>query len=85
VYTSVTVVGETGSPVSDATVQVTTMLPDSSTASDSGITGSDGTVTFKVKSQQSGTYTSEVTDVTHAALTYDWNANVATSQTLSVP
>ena len=85
VYTRVTIVDESDSPVSDATVYLTTTLPDGSTVSDSGATGSDGTVTFSVKSQQTGTYTSEVTDVTHASLTYDPAANVETSESLTVP
>jgi len=83
IYTWVTIVDESG-PVSDATVYLKTTLPDS-TVSVSGLTGSDGTVTFKLKSRQSGTYTSEVTDVTHASLTYDSSLNVETSDTLVVP
>jgi len=85
VNTSVTVVDDSGNPVSDATVYVTTTLPDGSTVSDSGITGSDGTLTLKAKSRQTGTYTSEVTNVTHASLTYDAGANTETSETLDVP
>jgi len=85
VYTKVTIVDESGYPVSDATVYLTTMLPDGSTVSDSGITGGDGTMTFSVKSQQTGTYTSEVTDVIHASLTYDSAANLETSESLTVP
>ena len=85
VYTKVTIVDESDYPVSEATVYLTTTLPDDSTVSDSGITGSDGTVTFSVKSQQTGTYTSEVTDVIHASLTYDPRANVETSKSPTVP
>ena len=85
VYTSVTIVDESNNPVSEATVYLTTTLPDGSTVSDSGITGSDGTVTFSVKSRQNGTYASEVTSVTHASLTYDPVANFETSESLSVP
>jgi Zn-dependent metalloprotease len=85
VYTEVTIVDEGGAPVSDATVYLTTTLPDDSTASGSGVTGTDGTVTFRVKSKQTGTYVSEVTDVTHASLSYDSAANVETSESLTVP
>jgi PKD repeat protein len=85
VYTQVTIVDDTGSVVSDATVDVTTTLPDGSPVSDSGVTGSDGTATLKAKYRQTGTYTSEVTNVTHGSLTYDPNANVETSETLTVP
>ncbi|MGB2865769.1 MAG: S8 family serine peptidase [Sedimentisphaerales bacterium] len=83
IYTSVTIVGEAG-PVSDATVYLTTTLEES-TDSTTGITGSDGTVTFKLKSRQTGTYTSEVTNVTHASLTYEPSLNVKTNFSLTVP
>ena len=85
VYTSVTIVDESNNPVSEATVYLTTTLPHGSTVSDSGIAGSDGTMTFSVKSQQTGTYTSEVTDVIHSSLTYDSAANLDTSESLTVP
>ena len=84
IYTSVTIVGTEGS-VSDATVYLTTMLPDGSTTSGSGTTGSDGSVTFKLKSRQTGTYTSVVDDVTHASLTYDSGADEETIGSVLVP
>ena len=82
IYTQVTVVDENSEPVSDATVHVTTTLPDSTTVSGSGLTGSDGIVIFKSKSRQTGTYRSEVTNVTHASLTWD---GVEASDTQPVP
>jgi hypothetical protein len=85
VNTQVAVVDGAGSPVSDATLFVTTKLPDGSTSFDSGLTGSDGTVVIKMKTRQPGTYTSEVTNVTHASFSYDSSANVETSETLAVP
>ncbi|HEY64927.1 MAG TPA: S8 family serine peptidase [Caldilineae bacterium] len=85
VYTQVIIEDEAGNPVSEAIVYVTTTLPDGSTVSDSGTTGSDGGVTFNVRSQQTGTYTSEVTGVTHDSLTYDPAANVESSESLVVP
>ncbi len=57
---------------------------DDSTVSDSGFAGSDGSVTFKTKSRQTGTYTSEVTDVTHASLTYDPDGEIETSDSITV-
>jgi subtilisin len=84
VYTTVTIVDESGSPVPSATVDLTMTLPDGS-ASGYGTTSTDGTVTFKLKSRQTGTYTSEVTNVTHATLTYDSSANVETKDSLPVP
>jgi len=78
IHTEVTILDESNNPVPDATVYLKTTLPNSSTGYGSGATGLDGTVTFKMKSRQTGTYTSEVTDVTHASLTYDLNASIVT-------
>jgi len=85
VYTTVTIVDASGNPVSNATVNLTTTLPDGQTDSGAGITAGDGTVTFSLKSGQTGTFTSEVTNVTHASLTYDPDANAATSESIIVP
>jgi PKD repeat protein len=84
IYTQVTIVDGSNNPVPEATVDVTTTLPDGS-ASGSGSTGSDGVVTFKLKSRQGGTYTSTVTNVTHASLTYTPGDNVEDEETLPVP
>ena len=51
---------------------------------DTGTTETDGTVTFSVKTKTTGTYTSTVTDVTHATLLYEPADNVETSETLTV-
>jgi thermitase len=85
VNTTITVVDENNSLVPDATVDLTTTLPDGSTINASGVTGADGVATFKVKSRQTGTYVSEVTNATHAFYTYDPDANVETSASLDVP
>jgi len=85
VYTKVAIVDKSGAVVPGATVYVGTTPPDGTTVSDAGTTGADGTVTFSVRSRQTGTYTSEVTDVTHASLTYNPTANVKTSESLTVP
>ncbi len=85
VYTTVAIVDEGGVPVSGATVDLLMNLPGGGTATGSAETLADGTVTFSLKSKETGTYTSEVTDVTHATLTYDDTANVQTSETLGVP
>jgi thermitase len=84
VNTSVTIVDESSIAVSGATVDLTTTLPDGSTISESGITGADGTVTFRLKSKQTGTYISEVTDVTHLSHTYDPSDNIETSASIPV-
>lgn len=85
VYTEVTIEDSSGGPVSNATVFLQMTLPDGSIATGSAATAGDGTVTFRVKSKQTGTYTSEVTNVTHATLTYNPADNVETSESLNVP
>ena len=71
IYTKVTVLDSEESPVPEAMVKLEMTLPDSSVATGSGYTISDGTIIFKYKSQQTGKYTSEVTEVTHADLIWD--------------
>jgi serine protease len=85
VYTEVPILDENGQPVADATVYLDTTLPDGSVQSFSGTTGSDGTVTFKLRSKLSGTYTSTVTDVVKEGWTYDSASNIETSESLNVP
>jgi len=85
VYTKVPILDENGQAVSDATVYLDTTLPDGSVQSFSGTTGSDGTVTFSLKSKLTGTYTSTVTDVVKEGWVYDSSSNVETSESLTVP
>jgi hypothetical protein len=58
-------------------------IPDES-ATGSAAAGSNDTATFYLKSKVKGTYVSEVTNVTHATLTCDANANVETSETFTL-
>jgi len=79
----ITIMDSDGNPVSNATVYVTWSGAVNST--DSGVTGSDGKVTFtspRVKAW-SGTFTITVTNVTHASIPYDFSKNVETSDTVS--
>lgn len=85
VYTKVPILDEAGQAVPDATVYLDTTLPDGSVQSFIGTTGSDGTVTFRVKSRLTGTYTSTVTDVIKEGWTYDPASNIETSESLTVP
>jgi inhibitor of cysteine peptidase len=85
IYTEVSVVDATGLPVPSATVALKTTLPSGATTSSSRATGTDGTVTFSVKSKLTGTYISEVTGITHATYLYDAAANLETHETLAVP
>ena len=83
VYTKVTIVDSKGAPVTEATVNLEMTLPDNSKVSDSGSTNGEGSVTFKLKSRQIGTYTSTVTDVVKTDWTYDSTANVETSDSIT--
>ena len=62
-----------GSAVSGATVDVALTLPSGSTTSTSGTTGSDGKVTFELSGRDAprGNYTSQVTDISGTAVSFD--------------
>jgi len=60
-----------GNPVSDASVSIDLLLNNVFYGSATGTTGTDGTVTFKAVNAPLGTYTTTVTDVTAAGLTWD--------------
>ena len=85
VDTQVTIRDSNGSPVSGATVSVTTIEPDGAEVSNTGSTGDAGTATFKLRSNHSGTYESRVTAVSKEGWTYDETANVETTETLTLP
>ncbi len=85
IYTKVTIVDSENVPVTGATVYLKTTLPDSSTVYDSRSTNGEGAVTFKLRSRQTGTYTSEVTNVEKTDWEYNSDANVETSETLLIP
>jgi N-acetylmuramoyl-L-alanine amidase len=84
VSTRVTIDDTKGTPVSGATVSLTTTPPDGKVVSDIGTTGEDGSVTFKLKSSLKGTYTSTVKTVGKDGWAYDPAANVETVETLKV-
>ena len=79
VYTKVPILDEYNQSVSGVTVYLDTELPDSSIESFIGTTDDDGTVTFNVRSRQTGTYTSTVTNVVKEGWIYDPGSNVETS------
>ncbi len=87
VYTEVTVLDDLGAAVPDATVAVETTLPPVGNTSliQSGVTGPDGTVVLSLKWQETGTYTSAVTDVLHESLAYEPSRNVETTYSYDVP
>lgn len=67
---TVALVDDLGNPVADASVEATLNLGEKSW-NFAGTTASDGTVTFKLLNAPSGTYTTEVTNVTAEGLTWD--------------
>jgi hypothetical protein len=73
IYTKVTIVDSNSAsvPVPEATVYLETTLLDGSPVSDSGSTNGEGSVTFKLKSKQAGTYTSTVTEVVKSGWDYN--------------
>lgn len=85
IYTRVTIFDADNVAVPEATVYLEMTLPDESTVSGSGETNGGGTVTFKLKSRQTGTYTSTVTKVVKDGWTYDSAANVETSDSIIIP
>lgn len=84
VYTQVSVVDGNGEAVPLAMVSLRMTLPDDTTALGSGETNSAGQVVFRLKSRQTGTYTSEVTDITKEGWTYNSKDNIETSESLEV-
>ncbi len=85
IYTKVTIVDADGAVVPGAIVYLEMTLPSTSTPSGSGTTNGDGAVTFKLKSGQTGPYTSMVTNVVKDGWTYDSGANIETSDSIPVP
>lgn len=83
VYTKVTVLDQNNNPVPSANVSLKMTLPSGSTATGSGNTASNGTITFSLRSTQKGTYKSDVTNVTKTNYTYD-SAGSVTTKTLFV-
>jgi hypothetical protein len=85
INTKVTIVDQDRRPVPDASVHIETELPDGSLSFHLGNTTGNGTVTSRVRSRQSGIYTSTVRSVSRSDLSYDPAANVDTSRSLAVP
>lgn len=86
VATQVTIADENGAPVSGATVNLSIDIPGGGTATGSGTTGTNGTVTFNYNAgRTTGTYVATVTSVSHSSYTYNSGANVVNSASLQVP
>jgi hypothetical protein len=84
IYTKVTIFDSNSASVPEATVYLETTLPGNSKVSDSSSTNGEGSVTFKLRSKQTGVYTSEVTDVVKTDWSYDPGANVEISDSIEV-
>lgn len=89
VYSQVTVADAEGSPVPDAAVSVTmdqeqdgTIVNSTNATSE---TGEDGTATFTLRSRSGGTFTTTITDMSRAGWSYDSDANVENSDSLTIP
>ncbi|MEE8347138.1 MAG: Ig-like domain-containing protein, partial [Dehalococcoidia bacterium] len=68
---TVALVDGLGNQVADASVSIDLYLGGSFYASGTGTTGTGGTVTFKAVNAPPGTYTTTMTDVAAAGLTWD--------------
>jgi subtilisin len=68
---TVSLVDDLGNPVAGASVSIDLFRDGPLVASGTGTTGTGGTVTFSLKNAASGCYSSTVTDVTAAGLTWD--------------
>jgi len=64
-------VDDLGNSVAGASVPIDLFRDGSLVGSGTGTTGTNGTVTFTLKNARSGCYTTTVTEVTAAGLTWD--------------
>ncbi len=72
-YITVTLVDDFGNPVGGASVSITLSHASGSSWPGTSTTGEDGTVTWRLRQAPSGCYTTDVTNVTAAGLTWDGN------------
>jgi len=85
IYSYVTIVDQNENPVSGAAVEITLILPDGSEFLLSEISGIDGMAIFKLKSNLTGIYKTEVTNVSKDGWNYDEDANIEESEFLEIP
>jgi hypothetical protein len=81
----VTIQDAGGAAVSGATVTANVTQPNGQTVTISRPTKSNGKATIFLNSNQTGTYTFTVTNVSKSGWTYDAAANVETSDTITIP
>ena len=80
----VTIYDDAGSSVTGATVYMDITYPGGSVFSVSAVTNGNGIATYQINRPAKGTYTVTVTNVTHATLTYDPDANKETTDSYTV-
>ncbi len=85
VYSRVTIQDDDGDYVPGADVLISITKPDDTIISISDISGVDGTATFKIRSDQIGTYKTTVTDVSKDGWIYHRAVNIETSDFLIIP
>jgi N-acetylmuramoyl-L-alanine amidase len=85
VISQVAIQDDSGYYVPDAEVSVSIIKPDGTTVSISDSSGIDGSVTFKIRSDQVGTFETTVTAVSKDGWTYNEEANTETSDFLLIP
>ena len=68
---TVTLVDDTGGPVANASLSINLFRDGALFATGAGTTGAGGFVTFTLKNARSGAYTTDVTSVSAAGLTWD--------------
>lgn len=83
ISTKVTVLDQNNNPVLGVTVKISITLPSGSKSTGSGNTAGNGTVTFSLRSNQKGTFTANITNVSKTNYTYDV-LNSITSKSLLV-
>ena len=85
IYTEVAIQDINSNSVAGAIVAHTFTLPDGSMFTNTGITGDDGAVTFKVRSNLTGQFESAVTSIRKTGWVYNPASNLETSEELTVP
>lgn len=85
VYSQITIVDEDNNSVPGAYLTVSLIQPDGDEISITEISGVDGVVTFKFRSNQTGLYETIVTNVSKDGWIYDYSANVESSENLEIP
>jgi hypothetical protein len=85
IYSQVAIQDGAANPVPGTTVAHTFTLPNGSTIIETGITGDDGGVTFKVRSELTGQYESVITSISKTGWVYHPANNLENEDTLTVP